>query len=101
MNLHIEPKRPESRRRLSRVLVALVMGAALFAGVAHLTSPSVVVGEGNATAAPSTLTPPKATSDPHLFRREADATSHHVVVNRLADIEEPDTRGDSIAFFER
>ena len=105
MNPHIEPKRPDSRRRLSRVLVASVMGAAVFAGVAHLTSPSVVAGERNTTSATPTPTPtpasPMAIGDSELFRREAGAVLDQMIAKRLTRTEEPDTRGASIAEYDR
>ena len=79
------------------------MGAAVFAGVAHLTSPSVVAGERSTMPAASTPSPTSsmAISDSELFRREADAVFDPAIVNRLADTEEPDTRGTSIAAYER
>ena len=103
MNPHIEPKRPDSRRRLSRVLVASVMGASVLAGIAHLTSPSVEAGERNTmspTPAPMP-TSPMAISDSELFRREAGAVLDHMIANRRTGIEEPDTRGAPIAAYAR
>lgn len=70
------------------------MSAAVFAGVAHLTSPSVVAGERNATSGP---TPPMAISGSELFRREADAVFDPMIVKRLTATEEPDTHGASTA----
>ena len=103
MNPPIEPKRPDSRRRLSRVLVASVMGAAVFAGVAHLTSPSVVAGERNTTSATPTPTPASrmAIGDSELFRREAGAVLDQMIAKRLTRTEEPDTRGASITEYDR
>ena len=103
MNPHIEPKRPDSRRRLSRVLVASVMGASVFAGVAHLTSPSVVAGEHNTISATPVPAPtlPMAISDSELFRREAGAVLDQMIANRRTGIEEPDTRGAPIAAYAR
>ena len=101
MNPHIEPKRPDSRRRLSRVLVASVMGASVFAGVAHLTSPSVVAGERNTIAATPTPTSPITISDSELFRREAGAVLDQMIANRRNGAEGPDTRGAPIAAYAR
>ena len=105
MNPHIEPKRPDSRRRLSRVLVASIMGASVFAGVAHLTSPSVVAGERNTISATPTPTPtptsPMAISDSELFRREAGAALDQMFADRRTGTEEPDTRGAPIAAYAR
>lgn len=75
------------------------MGAAVFAGVAHLTSPSVVAGEHNATSATPTL--PMAISGSELFRREADAVFDPMIVKRLTATEEPDTHGASAAAHQR
>ena len=101
MNPPIEPKRRDSRRRWSRVLVASVMGAAVFAGVAHLTSPSVVAGERNTTSATPTPTSPMAISDSELFRREAGAVLDQMIADRRTGAEGPDTRGAPIAAYAR
>ena len=101
MNPHIEPKRPDSRRRLSRVLVASVMGASVFAGVAHLTSPSAAADERNTISAMPAPTSPMAISDSELFRREAGAVLDQMIANRRIGTEEPDTRGAPIAAYAR